>query len=57
MYDRATGAQKKATDAVNDITRVMMQIPDLEKQIDSMQGSGGGGQVPLDSVTNQGKMA
>ena len=55
MYDRATGAQQKANDAVKDITDVMMQIPGMEQTVDGLKGSGGGSDVTLDGVTQQGE--
>ena len=55
MYDRAVGAQKKANAAVDSITDVMMQIPELEKTIDGLKGSGVGPDVTLDGVTDKGK--
>ena len=53
MYDRAVGAQRKANAAVDSITDVMMQIPDLEKTVDGLAGSGVGPEVTLDGVTDK----
>ena len=57
MYDRATGAQQKANAAVDSITDVMMQIPNLEKTVDSLKGNGVGPDVTLDGVTEQGQLS